>query len=81
VEIKFKHFSISISPEEVRVLKLILTEDYQSDYFAIDDWSIIDLLYKKHIIIYNKIERNKPELQPWCQNTVLRTLSDEQSGN
>ena len=81
MEIKFKYYSISINPEEVDVLHKLLDEDYLVEYFAIDDWAVIDLLYKKHIIVYDKLREKKPEIQPWCRNVVLRTLSNEQSGN
>lgn len=81
MEIKFKYFSIGINPEEVVMLKKLIDPNYPVEYFAIDDWSIIDLLYKKHIIIYDKTRETKPEIQPWCRNIVLRTLSSEQSGD
>jgi len=80
VELKFKYYSIHINREEVDILEKILDENYLLDYFSIDDWSIIDLLYKKHIIVYDKTRETKPEIQPWCRNIVLKALSNEQSG-
>ena len=80
MELKFKYYSIQINREEVDILDKILDEQYLNEYFAIDDWMTIDLLYKKHIIIYDKTRNTKPEIQPWCKNIVLKTLSEKQSG-
>jgi hypothetical protein len=80
VELKFKYYSIQLAREEVDILEKITDEEYHNEYFAIDDWIIIDLLYKKHIIIYDKTREKKPEIQPWCRSVVLRTLSEKQSG-
>ena len=65
---------------EVQIIQSIIDEQFGVEMFAIDDWAIIDLLYKKHLVIYDKTRDKKPELQPWCRNTILRTLSNEQSG-
>jgi len=81
MEIKFKYFSISINAEEVEILNKLIDDQWAVAYFSIDDWSVIDLLYKKHIIIYDKTRETKPEIQPWCRNIVLRTLSKDQSGD
>ena len=81
MELKFKYYSIQINREEVDILEKILDDQYLNEYFAIDDWAIIDLLYKKHIIIHDKTREKKPEIQPWCRSVVLRTLSEEQSGS
>jgi len=81
MEIKFKYFSISINAEEVEILNKLIDDQWAVAYFSIDDWSVIDLLYKKHIIIYDKTRETKPEIQPWCRNIVLRTLSNDQSGD
>ena len=81
MELKFKYYSIQLSLEEVDILHKLVDDEYLNEYFAIDDWAVIDLLYKKHIIVYTKTENKKPELQPWCRNIVLRTLSSELSGN
>ena len=81
MELKFKYFTIGINREEVDMLEKILDENYQVEFFAIDDWMIIDLLYKKHIIVYDKTRETKPEIQPWCRNIVSKALSNEQSGD
>jgi hypothetical protein len=54
--------------------------DYSVKSMAIDDWIVVDLLYKKHIIVYDKTREKKPEIQPWCRSVVLRHLLKEPSG-
>ena len=66
---------------EQNVLKDIINEDFAVDMFGIDDWRIIDLLWRKHLIVYDKLRQKKPEIQPWCRSNVLRALSNEQSTN
>ena len=66
---------------EVKILKDIVNEDFTLKMFAIDDWHIIDLLWRKHLVIYDKLRERKPEIQPWCRSNVLRALSNEQSIN
>ncbi len=66
---------------EVKTLKDIVNEDFTLKMFAIDDWHIIDLLWRKHLVIYDKLRERKPEIQPWCRSNVLRALSNEQSIN
>ena len=80
MELKFKYYSIQLSLEEVDILHKLVDDEYLNEYFAIDDWAVIDLLYKKHIIIHDKTREKKPEIQPWCRSIVLRTLSEEPSG-
>ena len=80
MDLQFKYYSIQLNSEEVDMLKKILNEDYEVGLFAIDDWICIDLLYKKHIIVYDKTREKKPEIQPWCRSVVLRHLSKEQFG-
>ena len=81
MDLKFKNFSISLNTDEVGILRRIATESLHIDSLTVDDGSVIDLLYKKHIIVYNKTENRRPEIQPWCRNIVLRTLSNDQSGS
>lgn len=81
MEIKFKYYSISINQQEVDILEKIINPDLEVSAFGIDDWTIIDLLYKKHIIIHDKTRERKPEIQPWCRTVVLRHLSENQSGS
>ena len=79
MNIQFKYYSIILDRHEVRVLEDIINEDFPLEHFAIDDWAIIDLLWRKHLIVYDKMRERKPEIQPWCRSNVLRALSNEQS--
>lgn len=81
MNIKFKYYSIVLDSLEVKTLKDIVNEDFTLKMFAIDDWHIIDLLWRKHLVIYDKLRERKPEIQPWCRSNVLRALSSEQSIN
>ena len=79
MKIQFKYYSISLESLEVKILKDIIDEDFPVEHFAIDDWRIIDLLWRKHLVVYDKMRERKPEIQPWCRSNVLRALSNEQS--
>ena len=79
MKIQFKYYSISIESLEVKILKDIIDDDFPVEHFAIDDWRIIDLLWRKHLVVYDKLRERKPEIQPWCRSNVLRALSNEQS--
>jgi hypothetical protein len=81
VKIQFKYYSIVLDILEQNILKDIINEDFAVDMFGIDDWRIIDLLWRKHLIVYDKLRQKKPEIQPWCRSNVLRALSNEQSTN
>ena len=81
MNIKFKYYSIGLDSLEVKMLKNIVDENFTLDMIAIDDWHIIDLLWRKHIVIYDKLRERKPEIQPWCRSNVLKALSNEQSIN
>ncbi len=80
MELKFKYYSIQLNNEEVDILNKLVDEEYPNESFELDDWIIIDLLYKKHIIVYDKTREKKPEIQPWCRSIVSRTLLGKQSG-
>ena len=80
MELKFKYYSIGLNLEEVAILEKLVDEDYSVKSLAIDDWIVVDLLYKKHIIVYDKTREKKPEIQPWCRSVVLRHLLKEPSG-
>ena len=80
MELKFKYYSIGLNLEEVAMLEKLVDEDYTVKSLAIDDWIVVDLLYKKHIIVYDKTREKKPEIQPWCRSVVLRHLLKEPSG-
>ena len=81
MQIKFKKFSLSVGDDEVDLLTRIADENVTLDQFSVQQWETIDLLYKKHIIVYDKSKNRRPEIQPWCRNIVLRTLSSDQSGS
>lgn len=81
MKIQFKYYAIVLDTLEQRVLKDIIDEEFDVSMFAIDDWAIIDLLWRKHLIVYDKLRERKPEIQPWCRSNVLRALSNEQSTN
>ena len=80
MKIQFDTYSISVSAKEIDILHRLNTESTTVDQFTMDDWTTIDLLWRKHIVIYDKSREKKPEIQPWCKSTVLRSLSKEQSG-
>ena len=80
MDLKFKYYSIGLNLEEVAMLEKLVDEDYSVKSLAIDDWIVVDLLYKKHIIVYDKTREKKPEIQPWCRSVVLRHLLKEPSG-
>ena len=67
--------------KETEMLHNIVDEDFLLESIQLDDWAIIDLLWRKHLIVYDKMRAKKPEVQPWCRSNVLRALSSEQSGN
>ena len=81
MQIKFKKFSLNFSEDEVGVLNQLADENVTLYQFSIQHWETIDLLYKKHIIVYDKSRERKPEIQPGCRSVVLRTLLENQSGN
>jgi Uri superfamily endonuclease len=81
MQIKFKYFSVGINTSEQEMLVRLADENTNVADFGQVDWETVDLLYKKHIIVYDKTREKKPEIQPWCRSVVLRTLSKNQSGN
>lgn len=67
--------------KETEMLHNIVDENFLLESIQLDDWAIIDLLWRKHLIVYDKMRTKKPEVQPWCRSNVLRALSSEQFGN
>ena len=67
--------------KETEMLRNIVDENFLLESIQLDDWTIIDLLWRKHLIIYDKMRTKKPEVQPWCRSNVLRALSSEQFGS
>ena len=81
MKIQFKYYSISLDTKETEMLHNIVDENFLLESIQLDDWAIIDLLWRKHLIVYDKMRTKKPEVQPWCRSNVLRALSSEQFGN
>lgn len=73
-KIQFKQFSVVASPKEIELLSNILDEEFPVAKFSMEDWDKLDLLWRKHIVIYDKSRTKKPDIQPWCKKTVLRSL-------
>ena len=67
--------------KETEMLHNIVDENFLLESIQLDDWAIIDLLWRKHLLVYDKMRTKKPEVQPWCRSNVLRALSSEQFGN
>ena len=67
--------------KETEMLHNIVDENFLLESIQLDDWAIIDLLWRKHLIVYDKMRTKKPEVQPWCRSNVVRALSSEQFGN
>tara|TARA_Y100001972_G_C7490226_1_gene248678 strand:+ start:260 stop:472 length:213 start_codon:yes stop_codon:yes gene_type:complete len=70
-----------LDTKETEMLHNIVDENFLLESIQLDDWAIIDLLWRKHLIVYDKMRTKKPEVQPWCRSNVLRALSSEQFGN
>ena len=73
-KIQFTLFSVVASPKEIELLSNILDEEFPVAKFSMEDWDKLDLLWRKHIVIYDKSRTIKPDIQPWCKKTVLRSL-------
>jgi len=70
-----------LDTKEANMLHNIVDENFLLEQILLDDWTVIDLLWRKHLIVYDKMRTKKPEVQPWCRSNVLRALSSEQSGD
>ena len=81
MKIQFDSYSISVSDREVNILIRLQDPHVMVESFSMDDWITIDLLWKKHIVVYDKSRTKKPDIQPWALKNVLRALSNGQSGN
>ncbi len=81
MKIQFDTYSISVSAKEIDILHRLNTESTTVDQFTMDDWTTIDLLWRKHIVVYDKSRTKKPDIQPWANKNVLRALSSSSSGN
>ncbi len=81
MKIQFDSYSISVSDKEVSILNRLLNKNVLVESFSLDDWVIIDLLWKKHIVVYDKSRTKKPDIHPWASKNVLKALSNAQFGN
>jgi len=80
VKIQFDTYSISVNAKEVDMLNRLNRESTKVEEFDLDDWTIIDLLWRKHIVVYDKTRTKKPDIQPWAKQNVLKALSNNSSG-
>ena len=80
MKIQFDTYSISVNAKEVDMLNRLNRESTKVEEFDLDDWTIIDLLWRKHIVVYDKTRTKKPDIQPWARQNVLKALSNNSSG-
>ena len=80
MKIQFDTYSISVNAKEVDILHRLNTTSTKVTEFNLDDWVIIDLLWRKHIVVYDKSRTKKPDIQPWAKQNVLKALSNSSSG-
>ena len=80
MKIQFDTYSISVNAKEVDILHRLNTASTKVTEFNLDDWVIIDLLWRKHIVVYDKSRTKKPDIQPWAKQNVLKALSNSSSG-
>jgi hypothetical protein len=80
VKIQFDTYSISVNAKVVDILHRLNTASTKVTEFNLDDWVIIDLLWRKHIVVYEKSRTKKPDIQPWAKQNVLKALSNSSSG-
>ncbi len=80
MKIQFDTYSISVNAKEVDILHRLNTASTKVTEFTLDDWTIIDLLWRKHIVVYDKSRTKKPDIQPWAKQNVLKALSSNSSG-
>jgi len=81
LRVKFKYYAISLDSSEKVILNKLANENHTVEMFSIDDWTVIDLLWRKHLVVYDKSRTKKPDIQPWCKSNVLRALSESPSGD
>ncbi len=80
MKIQFDTYSISVNAKEVNILNRLNTPATTVDEFTLEDWVTIDLLWRKHIVVYDKSRTKKPDIQPWAKQNVLNALSNNSSG-
>ena len=80
MKIQFDTYSISVNAKEVDILHRLNKASTKVTEFTLDDWTTIDLLWRKHIVVYDKSRTKKPDIQPWAKQNVLKALSNSSSG-
>ena len=80
MKIQFKTYSVEVDDKDVELISNILDEHFDVQDFSLDDWNKLDLLWRKHIVIYDKSRTKKPDIQPWCKKIVLKSLFSGQFG-
>ena len=80
MKIQFDTYSITVNKNEVSILNRLQDPKVLVESFSLDDWVTIDLLWKKHIVVYDKSRTKKPDIQPWAKQNVLKALSNNSSG-
>ena len=81
MRVKFKYYAISLDSSEETILNKLVDENHTVEMFTIDDWTVIDLLWRKHLVVYDKSRTKNPDIQPWCKSNVLRALSEDAYGD
>ena len=81
MKIQFDTYSITVNNKEVSILNRLQDPKVLVESFSLDDWVTIDLLWKKHIVVYDKSRTKKPDIQPWASKNVLKALSNARFGN
>ena len=80
MKIQFDTYSIRVNAKEVDILHRLNKASTKVTEFTLDDWTTIDLLWRKHIVVYDKSRTKKPDIQPWAKQNVLKALSNSLSG-
>ena len=80
MKIQFDTYSIRVNAQEVDILNRLNRQSTTVEQFTLDDWTIIDLLWRKHIVVYDKSRTKKPDIQPWAKQNVLKALSNNSFG-
>ena len=80
MKIQFKTYSVEVDDKDVELISNILDEHFDVKDFSLDDWNKLDLLWRKHIVIYDKSRTKKPDIHPWCKKIVLKSLFSGQFG-
>ena len=75
MKIQFDSYSISVSDKEVSILNRLLNKNVLVESFSLDDWVIIDLLWKKIGFGKTKTDTNankKAPNEPNASNFIIK---------